>query len=217
MGDNQLIKLTESIVQIDVNGALETAEAVFASDIPAVEVLNKALVPALDRVGVLFRDGEYFLPDVLMCVSIYNQVFERIEPELKTGNYKSRGKVMLGTVKGDTHDIGKNILSALLQGNGFEVINLGMNVPPETFLEKAKEIEPDIIGLSALLTTTMPEMKNTIDLFKDAGLRDKYKIVIGGAPVTQTFADQIGADGYGAEAQSGVDLLKEMLAGSATL
>ncbi len=211
MSDNQLFKLTESLVQIDMDGALESAEAVFSANIPASEILNKALVPALDRVGVLFRDGEYFLPDVLMCVSIYNQVFETIEPELKTGNYTSRGKVMLGTVKGDTHDIGKNILSALLQGNGFEVINLGMNVPPEAFLEKAKENEPDVIGLSALLTTTMPEMTNTIELFKEAGLRDRYKIIIGGAPVTQDFADKIGADGYGAEAQSGVDLLKKML------
>jgi len=212
MSENQLAKLTESIVQIDVDGAMEAAEAVFSAEIPGLDILNNSLVPALERVGVLFRDGEYFLPDIMMCVSIYNQVFERIEPELKKGNYTSRGKIMLGTVKGDTHDIGKNILSALLQGNGFEVINLGMNVSPEVFLAKAKEMEPDVIGMSALLTTTMPEMKHTIDLFEEAGLRDKYKIVIGGAPVTQDFADKIGADGYGAEAQSGVDLLKQMLA-----
>ncbi|MFH2129413.1 MAG: corrinoid protein [bacterium] len=211
MSENRLAKLTEAIVQINMEEALELAARIIADGIPALEILNGALVPALDRVGVLFRDGEYFLPDILMCVSIYNQIFAQIEPDLKQGDYKSRGRIMLGTIKGDTHDIGKNILSALLQGNGFEVINLGMNVPPEVFLQKAAETEPDVIGMSALLTTTMPEMKNTIDLFVKSGLRDRYKFVIGGAPVTQEFADQIGADGYGAEAQSGVDLLKQLL------
>lgn len=212
MSEELLSKLTESIVQINQDEALETTDRIIVQGVPAIEILNNALVPALDRVGVLFRDGDYFLPDVLMCVNIYNKIFVQIEAELKKGDYKSRGKIMLGTVKGDTHDIGKNILSALLQGNGFEVINLGMNVPPEVFLEKARENEPDVIGMSALLTTTMPEMKNTIDLFEQSGLREKYKFIIGGAPVTQEFADKIGADGYGPEAQSGVDLLKQMLA-----
>ncbi len=211
MSEELIEKLIDSIVTVDMDQSLETAEEIIKANVPAIEILNNALVPALDKVGVLFREGDYFLPDVLMCVNIYNQIFGKIEPDLKKGDYKSRGKIMLGTVKGDTHDIGKNILSALLQGNGFEVINLGMNVPPQDFLQKAKETEPDVIGMSALLTTTMPEMKNTIELFKEAGLRDKYKFIIGGAPVTQDFADLIGADGYGAEAQSGVDLVKQLL------
>lgn len=212
MSDELLKKLEDAIVEIQMDVAAEQMNLVMESKIPAAEILNNALVPALDRVGVLFKEGDYFLPDVLMCVNIYNQAFVQIEPELKANNYEPKGKVMLGTVKGDTHDIGKNILSALLQGNGFEVINLGMNVAAETFLEKAKEMQPDIIGMSALLTTTMPEMKATIELFAKEGLRDNYRFIVGGAPVTQDFADQIGADGYGEEAQAGVELVKRLTA-----
>ncbi len=212
MSDDILKKLEDAIVEIQVDEAGEIMKQAMDSGITGVDILNNALVPALDRVGVLFKEGDYFLPDVLMCVSIYNQAFVLIEPELREGDYEPKGKVMLGTVRGDTHDIGKNILSALLQGNGFEVINLGMNVPAEIFLEKARETKPDIIGMSALLTTTMPEMKNTIDLFTNEGLRENYRFIIGGAPVTQDFADQIGADGYGEEAQAGVELVKRLIA-----
>jgi 5-methyltetrahydrofolate--homocysteine methyltransferase len=212
MSEDILKKLEDAIVGIQVDGAGAAMQTAMEAGIPGVEILNHGLVPALNRVGVLFRDGDYFLPDVLMCVNIYNQAFRLIEPELKAGNYEPKGKVMLGTVKGDTHDIGKNILSALLQGNGYQVINLGMNVPAETFLAKAKETEPHVIGMSALLTTTMPEMKATIDLFGKAGIRDKYRFIVGGAPVTQDFADRIGADGYGEEAQAGVELVKRLIA-----
>lgn len=212
MGEEYLKKLEDAIVEIQSDVAEEVMKQSMESKVSGIDILNKALVPALDRVGVLFREGDYFLPDVLMCVNIYNQAFALIEPELKQGDYKAKGKVMLGTVKGDTHDIGKNILSALLQGNGFEVINLGMNVSAETFLEKAKENNPDIIGMSALLTTTMPEMKNTIELFSKEGIREDYRFIIGGAPVTQDFANQIGADGYGEEAQAGVELVKNLIA-----
>lgn len=212
MSDELLKQLEDAIVEIQPDHATALMEKIMDATVPAIDILNRALVPALDRVGVLFREGDYFLPDVLMSVNIYNQAFALIEPELKAGNYKAKGTVMLGTVKGDTHDIGKNILSALLQGNGFEVINLGMNVAAETFLEKAREARPDIIGMSALLTTTMPEMKNTLDLFEKEGLRSDFRFIVGGAPVTQDYADQIGADGYGEEAQAGVALVKSLLA-----
>ncbi len=212
MSEEILKKLEDAVVEIRMDDASDFMNQAMEEGISGVDILNKALVTALDRVGVLFRDGDYFLPDVLMCVNIYNQAFQLIEPELKAGDYEPKGKVMLGTVKGDTHDIGKNILSALLQGNGYEVINLGMNVPAETFLEEAQKTNPDIIGMSALLTTTMPEMKNTIELFAKAGLRDQYRFIIGGAPVTQDFANQIGADGYGEEAQAGVNLVKSLIA-----
>lgn len=212
MSEELLKKLEDAVVAIQMDEAGDFMNQALEARISGVQILNEALVPALDRVGVLFSDGDYFLPDVLMCVSIYNQSFQLIEPELKAGNYEPKGKVMLGTVKGDTHDIGKNILSALLQGNGYEVINLGMNVPAETFLEQARQINPDIIGMSALLTTTMPEMKTTIDLFEKEGLRDRFRFIIGGAPVTRDFADQIGADGYGEEAQAGVTLVKNLTA-----
>jgi len=193
MSDELLKRLMEAIVRIDMDAAGEASEAVSAAGVPSIDILNRCLVPALEQVGVLFRDGEYFLPDVLMCVNLYNGIFKRIEADLKQGNYKSRGKVMLGTVKGDTHDIGKNNLSALLQGNGFEVINLGMNVPPEVFLAKAREMEPDVIGTSALLTTTLPGMQTTIKLFKQAALRERFKIVLGGAGPAEGDAGVSGA------------------------
>lgn len=181
------------------------------SGLTAVDILNRALIPALDRVGVLFQEGDYFLPDVLMSVKAYNSSYQILEPLLKEGEYVSKGLIMLGTVEGDIHEIGKNILLALLQGNGFDVVDLGVNVATDTFLEKAKEINPDIIGMSALLTTTMPAMKDVIDLFSEEGVRNQFKFIIGGAPLNQKFADDIGADGYGEDAQAGVELVKKLM------
>ena len=207
-----LADLHNAVVNMKTDAARDLAQKGLDSGLPAVEVLNKALVPALDEVGVLFREGDYFLPDVLMSVKAYNGAYALIQPMLTEGEQAARGKVLLGTVEGDIHEIGKNILAALLQGNGFQVVDLGVQVTPQAFLEKAREMEPDIIGMSSLLTTTMPVMKETIDLFASEGVRDQFKIIIGGAPVNQAFADEIGADGYGQDAQSGVDLAKRLLA-----
>jgi len=207
-------EIVEELRQSVIDMKFEDTEALtkkgVSSGISAVDI-NKALLPALDRVGVLFREGEYFLPDVLMSVKAYSNSFKVLEPLLKEGDYKARGRIMLGTVFGDIHDIGKNILAALLMGNGFEVIDVGVDVKPEVFLAKAKEEKPDVIGMSALLTTTMPGMKDTIDVFTEAGMRDQFKFIIGGAPLSQTFADEIGADGYGEDAQSGVELVRRLL------
>jgi len=208
-------ELLDAIGQAIIDMKFEDTEAMtrnaLGAGISAVEIINEGLLPALDRVGILFREGEYFLPDVLMSVKAYDNSFKLLEPLLKEGDYKARGRVMLGTVFGDIHDIGKNILSALLLGNGFEVIDVGVDVKPEMFLERAKADSPDIIGMSALLTTTMPSMKDTIDVFVEAGLREKFKFIIGGAPLNQKFADEIGADGYGEDAQSGVELVKRLM------
>lgn len=181
------------------------------SGFSALDILNISLLPALDEVGVHFREGDYFLPDVLMSVKAYNNAYALLEDLLQESDYKARGTVMLGAVEGDIHDIGKNILAALLKGNGFNVVDLGVQVPPAAFLEKARELSPDIIGMSSLLTTTMPVMKETIDLFEEHGLRSQFKFILGGAPVNQRFADEIGADGYGEDAQSGVELAKRLL------
>jgi 5-methyltetrahydrofolate--homocysteine methyltransferase len=203
--------IKQAVIEMEFEKTEGLTKKALDSGITAVEIINIGLLPALDRVGILFREGEYFLPDVLMSVKAYDNSFKLIEPLLKQGDYKARGKVMLGTVFGDIHDIGKNILSALLLGNGFEVIDAGVDVKPEKFLEKAQQDKPDIIGMSALLTTTMPSMKDTIDVFVEAGLRDKFKFIIGGAPLNQKFADEIGADGYGEDAQSGVELVKRLM------
>jgi 5-methyltetrahydrofolate--homocysteine methyltransferase len=214
MSQDAMDQLKDAVIKFQVDETAQLAEACRASGQSAKEILNQSLLPALDVVGQLFRDGEYFLPDVLMAVKAYDGAYQLIEDELKAGDYQSKGKVMMGTVEGDIHEIGKNILLALCQGNGLEVTDLGTDVSPATFLEKAKEVGPDIIGMSALLTTTMPVMQNVIDLFNEAGLGDKYKFIIGGSPVTQAFADDIGADGYGEDAQSGVELIKRLLASS---
>jgi 5-methyltetrahydrofolate--homocysteine methyltransferase len=211
MAHELLEKIAQAVIEMRFEDTEGLTKEALGSGVTAVEIINKGLLPSLDRVGVLFREGEYFLPDVLMSVKAYDNSFKVLEPLLKEGDYKARGRVMLGTVFGDIHDIGKNILSALLLGNGFEVIDVGVDVKPEVFLARAKEDTPDIIGMSALLTTTMPSMKDTIDVFTEAGLRDKFKFIIGGAPLNQKFADEIGADGYGEDAQSGVELVKRLM------
>jgi 5-methyltetrahydrofolate--homocysteine methyltransferase len=211
MSHEILDTITQAVIDMKFEDTEGLTREALNAGISAVEIINGALLPALDRVGILFREGDYFLPDVLMSVKAYNNSFALVEPLLKEGDYKARGRIMIGTVFGDIHDIGKNILSALLLGNGFEVVDVGVDVKPEVFLARAKEDQPDIIGMSALLTTTMPSMKDTIDVFVEAGLRDKFKFIIGGAPLNQKFADEIGADGYGEDAQSGVELVKRLM------
>jgi corrinoid protein of di/trimethylamine methyltransferase len=211
MTANLISSLKEAVVKMKFNEAEKLATDALTSGASAMEILNQALLPGLDEVGDLFSSGEYFLPDVLMCVKAYNNAYTLISPLLKEGEHVARGTVMLGTVEGDIHEIGKNILIALLQGNGFKVVDLGVQVPPATFLEKAAAVEPDIIGMSSLLTTTMPAMKETIDLFTSRGLRDRYKFIIGGSPVSQRFADEIGADGYGEDAHAGIQLAKKLI------
>lgn len=204
-------ELMAAVVDMKHEEAAEITSRGIESGLSAVAILNGALIPALDRVGILFQEGDYFLPDVLMSVKAYNGSYQILEPLLREGEYVSKGLIMLGTVEGDIHEIGKNILLALLQGNGFDVVDLGVNVATDSFLEKAKEINPDIIGMSALLTTTMPAMKDVIDLFSEEGIRNRFKFIIGGAPLNQRFADDIGADGYGEDAQAGVELVKRLM------
>ena len=212
MSDERIERLREAVVKMDQGLAEDLAREALASGAPALDLLGRALIPAMETVGSLFGDGTYFLPEMLCAVDAYNRCFALIEPELKEGDFEPRGRVLLGTVEKDIHDIGKNILAALLQGNGFEVMDLGTDVAPAVFLEKALEYRPHVIGLSALLTTTMMEMKNTVELFRRSGERDRFRIIVGGAPVTEAFAREIGADGYGDEAQIGVELVRRFTA-----
>jgi len=211
MTDSLIRSLKDAVVEMKIDETEELCRKCLNAGMKPIKILNECLIPALDIVGGLFRDGDYFLPDVLMSVKAYNNCYSILEPLLKEGDYKSRGTVLLGTVAGDIHEIGKDILLALLQGNGFDVIDLGVDVAPDTFLEKARETNPDIIGMSALLSTTMVCMKEVIDLFTEAGIRDKHKFIVGGSPLSQRFADEIGADGYGEDAQSGVELAKSLM------
>lgn len=174
-------------------------------------ILFDALIPALEEVGRLFEEGEYFVPEMLVSARAMAGAMEILKPLIAESGAKPIGKFVMGTVKGDIHDIGKNLCNIMLEGAGFEVYDLGVNVPPEKFVEAIREHQPDAVGFSAFLTTTMPMFKPNIEVIKEAGFRDKVKIFVGGAPVTQEYADTVGADGYAPDASSLVRLVKKQL------
>lgn len=173
-------------------------------------ILNDGLIAAMDEVGRLFSDGDLFVPEMLRSAKVMKAGLEILKPHLAEGASTSRGIVVIGTVKGDMHDIGKNLVSMMLEGGGFTVIDLGVDVETEAFIAAARENDANVIALSALLTTTMPAMESTIKAVKEAGAANKA--IIGGAPVTQAFADKIGADGYSADAPGAVKLVKQLVA-----
>jgi len=189
----------------------ELTERALSQDISAEEILYKGLVVGMEIISQKFNNNECFIPEVLVAAKAMNIGLEVIKPLLAEANVKSQGKVVMGTVKGDLHDIGKNIVAMLLQGAGFEVIDCGADVPKEKFLEAVKSEQADVIGMSALLTTTMLYMKEVIEMLKSEGLREKVKVIIGGAPITKSYAETIGADGYAPDAASAVDLTKGLL------
>jgi 5-methyltetrahydrofolate--homocysteine methyltransferase len=196
-GDNHL-------VPEKVNEALEKGT-------PPETLLNEALIPAMAEVGRRFEAGEYFVPEMLISARAMKSGMAILKPKLVKQNFKSFGKIVVGTVKGDLHDIGKNLVSLMLEGAGFEVIDAGSDVSPEKFVEIARSNNADIIGLSALLTTTMTNMKATVTALDQAGLKGKIKVMIGGAPVTEGYATQIGADGYAEDASKAVALAKQLI------
>ncbi len=175
------------------------------------EILNKGLMPGMDFVGVEFRAGRMFVPEVLRSARAMQASMDIIKPLLVETGAGMVGKILIGTVKGDLHDIGKNLVAMMCEGAGFEMKDLGKDVGPEAFVQGVKEFEPDVIGMSALLTTTMRSMELTIKALQEAGLRDRVKVMVGGAPVTQDFADKIGADGYASNAASAVDMAKTFM------
>jgi 5-methyltetrahydrofolate--homocysteine methyltransferase len=187
---------------------LTQAEVTAGTDLGAI--LNQGLIGAMDTVGEKFSAGDLFVPEMLMAAQAMKAGLEVLKPLLATGQSHSKGRVVIGTVKGDLHDIGKNLVSMMVEGAGFEVIDLGVDVASEKFVQAASEKKADVVALSALLTTTMPAMQTTVTAVKEAGLA--CRTIIGGAPVTQGFADQIGADGYSPDAPGAVKLVKKLLA-----
>ena len=174
-------------------------------------ILNDGMVAAMAEVGRLFEEGEYFVPEMLIAARAMQNGLAVLKPFLASANVKSQGKVVAGTVKGDLHDIGKNLVCMMLEGAAFEIVDLGSDVTPEKFVEAVRSTGADVICMSALLTTTMPNMKTTIEALKTAGLRDKVKVMVGGAPLTDQYAREIGADGYAADASRAVALAKSLL------
>jgi len=198
---------------LDGNQKLVVAKVQQAIDekISAEEILNSAMIEAMTEAGQLFEEGEFFVPELLVAARAMQGGMELLKPLLTQENVKSKGTVLAGTVKGDLHDIGKNLVCMMLEGTGFEIIDLGSDVDPEDFVKNVQEKKIDIVAMSALLTTTMVNMKATIDALSAAGLRDKVKVMVGGAPVSQDYADKIGADGYSADANQAVRLAESLL------
>jgi 5-methyltetrahydrofolate--homocysteine methyltransferase len=178
----------------------------------AETILKDGLIQAMDRVGVRFKNGEIYIPELLIAARAMHAGMAVLKPILSKSTTAMVGKVVIGTVKGDLHDIGKNLVVMMLEGGGFEVVDLGIDVPVNKFIEAIQQHQPQVVGMSALLTTTMNEMKNTIQSIEWAGLREQVKTIVGGAPVTEKFAKQIGADGYAPDAASAVDVVRSLLA-----
>jgi 5-methyltetrahydrofolate--homocysteine methyltransferase len=200
--------LYRAILTGDAKTAKEVTAAALAEGMDPLALVQETMMPAMDEVGKKFEANEYFVPELLLAARAMKSSLELIRPLLAAGGVEPAGRVAIGTVKGDLHDIGKNLVAALLEGGGFEVIDLGVNVDPAKFVRAVKEKGAQILALSALLTTTMPAMKTTIEALKQAGLREQVKVMIGGAPVTENYAKEIGADGYSKNAASAVELAR---------
>ncbi len=207
-------ELQECIIKGNRIKARELTQECLDNGNPAKEILDEGLIPGMAVVGKKFQDGEYFIPEMLVSARALNIGLGILKPLLEASDVKPVAKVLVGTVKGDIHDIGKNLVAIMLRGSGFEIIDAGVDVSPEKFVQMAKESGADILGLSALLTTTMTAMKDTVDAFQADGSRDKIKIMIGGAPVTTDYAEKIGADGYAPNAAIAVEMAKTLVGGS---
>ncbi|MGD9496353.1 MAG: corrinoid protein [Armatimonadota bacterium] len=205
----------QALAEAVINGKKEEAERLTQEAIdegvrPGA-IINDGLIAGMSVVGEKFKNNEFYVPEVLIAARAMQAAMAKVKPLLTEGEVQSKGKVVIGTVKGDLHDIGKNLVAMMLEGGGYEVIDLEVDVSPEKFVSAAAEQQADVVALSALLTTTMPSMKDTVDALAEAGMRDKVKVIIGGAPVTQSYADEIGADGYAPDAASAVDKVNELL------
>ena len=206
-----LEQISTAVIEGDLDEIVDLTEDALDEDLSAKEILDNGLMAGMDYVGVEFKAGNMFVPEVLRSAKTMQMSMDILKPLLAESGAEMVGKVLLGTVKGDLHDIGKNLVGMMCEGAGFEVKDIGKDVEPEAFIEAIKEFEPNVVGMSALLTTTMRTMEHTIKALEEAGLRDKVKVMIGGAPVTQAFADQIGADGYASNAASAADLAKSFV------
>ena len=207
-----LEKIKNSVIEGDVAGAAAETKVCLESGMDPQQIINEGLVAGMNVVGPRFKAGDMFIPEVIMSARAMQSGIDLVKEELVDFEMPTSGKVLIGTVKGDLHDIGKNLVAIMLESSGYTVVNLGVDIPAEKFAEAVKEHQPQVVGLSALLTTTMLEMKETIDYLKEEGLRDEIKVIIGGAPVTDDFSTEIGADGYAPDGGSAVELVQRLLA-----
>lgn len=207
-----LEKLAQNVIKGKQKKVVADVQELIDAGTAPLDIINEGLIAGMTEVGIRFKANEMFVPEVLMCAKAMEGGLSLVKPLLASGEMTSAGNVLLGTVKGDLHDIGKNLVGIMLESVGFTVINAGIDVAPESFVQGVKDHKPDIVAMSALLTTTMLHMKDTIELLKEEGLKNQVKVIIGGAPVSQDFADEIKADGFAPDAASAADLCKKLLA-----
>ncbi len=206
-----LEKVKQAIVDGDDDMAVEQTEHALQEGVNPVEIVKQAIVPGIERTGELWKDNVYFMPDVVLSIEAFKVAMSVVEPKLSEIETDKTGRFMMGVVAGDMHDLGKSIVIAMLTGAGFEVIDLGVDVPTEVFIEKAQSLNPDIMGVGCYMTTTMLELKDVMRELKEHGLRDKLKVMIGGVPTTQTFADEVGADAWGKDALDAAEKAKKLM------
>ncbi len=207
-----LDEIKQAVIDGNAGAAKDLTNKALADKTGPLDIFQKSLVPAMDEVGRRMQAEEYYIPEVLLSARAMRTSSEILKP-LIAGNpdNKPAGRVVIGTVRGDLHDIGKNLVAMMLEGASFEINDLGINVTPEQFVAKVKEVKPNVVALSAMLTTTMMGMKDTVEALKQAGVRGSVKVIVGGAPVNQRFADEIGADGYAADAATATDVAKKLI------
>ena len=213
MAENSEIfkKLSDAVVDMDEGEAVKLSNQTVSDGLDAYEAIDRGLADGMERAGVLFEREEYFIPELLMCSDAMYAGLDILRPHIKRGAAAEKRKVVIGVVEGDTHDIGKNLVKMMLESSGFDVVDLGRDVPPLRFVEEAIAVEADIIGLSTLMTTTMSGMKNVVEFLEEKGVRDKFKVMVGGGPISQSFSDKIGADGYARNAAEAVRLARELV------
>ncbi|MCP4141761.1 MAG: cobalamin-binding protein [Chloroflexi bacterium] len=209
--ESNIESVYESVVSGEMQATANKVQIALDSGLSANNILQNGLISAMGEVGKLFEEGEFFVPEMLISANSMKFGLNLLRPYLVAEDVQPLGKVLLATVQGDLHDIGKNLVGMMLEGSGFEVIDMGIDVKPEDLIEAVKEHKPDIVGLSALLTTTMVNMKTAITMMEDAGMRDGVKIIVGGAPVTQDYANQVGADGFGKDASEAANIAKQLM------
>jgi 5-methyltetrahydrofolate--homocysteine methyltransferase len=209
--EQMLRGIKEALIKGNVTRIKELIQSCLHQGINPQLVLEQGLIRGMDVIGERFKKDEIYLPEVMIAARAMNAGLEVLEPILSRGEVEFKGKIVLGTVRGDLHDVGKNLVSMIFRGAGFQVLDLGIDVPEETFVHAVEENRADILGLSALLTMTLPTMKTTIDTIEEAGLRESVIIMVGGAPVTQRFADEIGANGYAPDAVTAVERARELM------
>ena len=206
-----LDRLYQALLDGDAKAAVGVTQQAIAEEMDPLTLISGTMMPAMNEVGKRFEDEEYFVPELLLSARAMKGSLDLLRPLLAARGARPAGRVAIGTVQGDLHDIGKNIVASLLEGGGFEVHDLGTDVPPRKFIDAVQQQGVQVVALSALLTVTMPSMRKTIEALKDAGVRDRVKVMVGGAPVTQQYADEIGADGYSDNASSAVALARRLL------